>query len=202
MRYLGVLAVALLLAGCSASRVEPSPTDPYRSEFEQAIATSSSDFVKEILADHTITPAELAESQNSVFVCLQDTGFYPLVTTDDGRRMVNIPADAGPECTDAWDGGIEQLYWTIRTNPYHADMNELVAACFVRLDLVPADFTGGDLQDLLDQEVSSYRQLADGTKVDEVPAQNPGGSAFPSGMMIHAPETQGCWASPLTTGFS
>ncbi len=202
MRLWGLALAALALAGCSgASVTSSSADDPYRAEYEQAIANTSSDFVRDILADHTITAAERNESQNGLITCLQDEGFHPLVDVENGYRMVNVPADAGPECPDAWDGGIDQLYLTIQKNPHHADMDVLVAACFVRLGLAPDGFSGNDLKDLLDAETWSYTELEDGTRIDDAPATNPNGSELPSGMKIHAPETQDCWQSPLTTGF-
>lgn len=190
----------LTLVACGAPSTEPSSADPYALEFEQSIESSSSDFVKAVLADHHVTDAEFSESQDSLVACLREEGFEPVITTDAGRRMVNIPADAPLTCFDEWSGDIEPLYWAERVNPANADMYDLVAACMVRTGLAPTGFTGVDLKQLEDDSSYSFTQLADGSKIDEKPPKNPGPPLLPSGMMIYAPETQGCWTWPLTTG--
>lgn len=193
------LAVVVSLAGCGEHEANDVPDDPYSAEYEAAILGASSEFVRSVLADHQVTDEELLESQDSLVACLRDSGFEPTVTSDGGRRTVNVPADADPSCIDEWTGPIEDLYWAERVNPENENMFDLVAACLARLDLVPDGFTGADLEELDAQAIGSYTVTQDGEKINEVLPQNEN-PTLPSGMPIRAQETVACWTSPLTTG--
>jgi len=189
----------MALAGCSGSGSDPSVTDPYAAEYQQAIEATNSDFVKAVLADHKVTDEEFSESQDSLVACLREQGLKPAITTEDGRRVVNVPADADSSCVDQWTGDIESLYWAERVNPHNENMYDLVAACLVRTKLAPEGFTGKDLEELDARAVGSYTVTQDGEKTDETLPEN-ANPTLPSGMAIRAEETIPCWTSPLTTG--
>lgn len=198
------LLIAVVIAtsvGCAGSESTPgnTPTDPYAVEYESAGDAYTSDFVRSVLSDHKVSDEELSEAQDSLVACLRGAGFEPLITTDGGRRTVNVPADADWSCVDQWLGPIEDLYWAQKVNPNNDNMDDLVAACLGRLKLVPDGFTGSDLEELEKQAQGSYALTQDGTRTDEVFPQNES-PTLPSGMSIHAEETVACWTSPLTTG--
>ncbi len=205
MRLLVLGATWCLLAACSGESSASGgdavdPADPWGAAYEQAIENSSSEFVRQVLEDHQIADAELAESQDSLVACLREQGFEPLVTTDQGRRTVSVPANADGSCEDLWAGPIESLYWEQRRNPENADEYALVAACLVRTGLAPEQFTGDDLAELVEQSTEHSVYNGDtGELISSTPAADPD-PRLPSGMGIAAPETQQCWVSPLTTG--
>lgn len=194
-----LVGTVMALAGCSGGESGPSATDPYAAEYQQAIEAANSDFVKAVLVDHEVTDEEFAESQDSLVSCLREQGFEPGITTDNGRRVVNVPADADSSCVDQWSGDIESLYWAERVNPHNKNMYDLVAACLARTKLAPEGFTGKDLEELDAQAQGSYTVTQGGEKTDETLPENEN-PTLPSGMAIRAEETIPCWTSPLTTG--
>lgn len=205
-RLAGLVLAGLVLSGCSAGPAGTprvvDPADPYAAEYEQAM-DGASDFIKQVLADHHISDAELAEAQDHLVACLREQGEKPFVSTENGRREVHVPAEADSACSDEWMGTIQERYLTERINPRNDDMNDLVVACMKRLGVVPPEFTGRDLAELAEKAIGSYSVAVDDegneTRFGEELPEDPD-PKLPSGMSITAPETQGCWADPLGTG--
>jgi hypothetical protein len=190
-------------AGSASTGASVDPADPWGAEFGQLADGPSSEFVVGIVADHEITPGEYTEAQDRYVACLEEAGLHPQVSQEsDGLRVVGVPTDeADSEAADAcyleWDGGLGSLYAQIRSNPSHAEITDLVAACLVRAGLVESGFTGADLVEVMAPTVSHVEVDEDGNEIVNEPAEDPNGNpTMPGSVGIYDETALPCWAPP------
>lgn len=207
----GALACLMMLAGCGASAgtsatVPKDPSDPYAAEYTAAIDASSSDFVRQVLADHKITDQEFAESEDRYAACLKDAGIEPYrQDTEAGTKTystVALPAgdeasEAATTCSAQWLGEIESIYSAGLQNPTNEDWWVLVARCLVDQGVVPEGTTGKDVNDTMTQLGTRFGSAEGSDEPVKIAGpQNPD-ATFPGGVRPDSAEAAPCMANPL-----
>lgn len=192
-----VVVVVALTAGCSRGEGNAiDPANPYAAEFEQALASASSDFERAVLADGQITAEEWQEAQQKEVSCLTDHGITAWYDTDPLGDSLNFPSIGGEapdesvlsDCARGTTRQIQSLYEAVRINPAHEDPDDLIAACLRRHGLAPEGFTGQDLKVIWDSlPVYSGDHSA---PPDDTPLMVPGGGD------IRSDEGARCVAAP------
>lgn len=179
----GLLAAALVIvataSGCQ--QTTPAAQGPWAADIEQARNEwASNEFVQSVLADSSISEAELQDMRQRVLSCLTDKGvtgasFDPSGTLSVPDQPVgsSISEDQQQEFVSACsiDAGqpiIEALEFNMRVNPEHRDFNELYTQCLIRNKAVEPSFTAQELA----------RALESGTPLDSAlpfidPSQGP-----------------------------
>lgn len=145
---LGAAAFALGAAGCTPPA--PSPEELFRADFEQAIASATSDFERSVLEDHVISDAEYDESRERLRSCVADGG-YELELLPDGTRFqaasdedLEVVQEVFDDCQIGTVIEIEPLYFSVRLNPEHKDPDQQMAECLQRAGVVDKEFDGKD----------------------------------------------------------
>ena len=161
IRSRGVMfATALTLAAtaCGCQQTTPAAEGPWAADIEQARSEwASNEFVQSVLADSSISEAELQDMRQRVLSCLTDNGvtgasFGPSSTLSVPDQPVgsSISAEQQQEfvhaCSiDAGEPIIEALEFDMRVNPDHRDFNELYTQCLIRNKAVEPSFTAQEL---------------------------------------------------------
>lgn len=145
-----MFSACVLLAGCASHENEAEGA--YSAEIAQLLDENSSTFVRNVLADGTISDEEAEEARSKYISCLGENGYEAQVSTDQyGIKQLatvsDVPLRVEDKCSvDTRD--VLSLYDRMRKSPQNEDLDDVLAACFVRHDLVPKDFTGKDLKTL------------------------------------------------------
>ena len=161
IRSRGVMfATALTLAAtaCGCQQTTPAAEGPWAADIEQARSEwASNEFVQSVLADSSISEAELQDMRQRVLSCLTDKGvtgasFGPSGTLSVPDQPVgsSISEEQQEEfvhaCSiDAGQPIIEALEFDMRVNPDHRDINELYTQCLIRNKAVEPSFTAQEL---------------------------------------------------------
>ena len=156
IRSRGVMfATALTLAAtaCGCQQTTPAAEGPWAADIEQARSEwASNEFVQSVLADSSISEAELQDMRQRVLSCLTDKGvtgasFGPSGTLSVPDQPVgsSISEEQQEEfvhaCSiDAGQPIIEALEFDMRVNPDHRDFNELYTQCWIRNKAVDPSF--------------------------------------------------------------
>ena len=155
-----LLATALVIVAtaCGCQQTTPAAEGPWAADIEQARNEwASNEFVQSVLADSSISEAELQDMRQRVLSCLTDKGvtgasFGPSGTLSVPDQPVgsSISAEQQQEfeyaCSiDAGQPIIEALEFNMRVNPEHRDINELYTQCLIRNKAVEPSFTAQDL---------------------------------------------------------
>lgn len=180
---IGLLAAAVFVVStaCGCQQTTPAAEGPWAADIEQARNEwASNEFVQSVLADSSISEAELQDMRQRVLSCLTDKGvtgasFDPSGTLSVTDQPVgsSISEDQQQEFVSACsiDAGqpiIEALEFNMRVNPEHRDFNELYTQCLIRNKAVEPSFTAQELA----------RALESGTPLDSAlpfidPSQGP-----------------------------
>lgn len=157
---IGLLAGAVFVVAtvCGCQQTAPAAEGPWAADIEQARNEwASNEFVQSVLADSSISEAELQDMRQRVLSCLTDKGvtgasFGPSGTLSVPDQPVgsSISAEQQQEfvsscSTDAGQPIIEALEFDMRVNPDHRDVNELYAQCLIRNKAVEPSFTAQEL---------------------------------------------------------
>ena len=162
------VAAALLLvalAGCTAppdaatpgpdsatgSAREPTFDGPYAAELAEFHRSAANDFVRDVLADGTITDAEYAEMTERFRSCLADRGITFNGFQPDGSYSTSL----APGCADthgvvsecshtSGQDSVGALHDIMTANPDNTDAAVAIADCLVRARAVPASYTAQD----------------------------------------------------------
>lgn len=125
----------------------------WNAEMDRVSAATASSATKEILADHTITEAELVSTQDALTSCLAPAGVTSITFDTDGVGYeTNTPKGDPQDLVDAMDAceastGYEEiglLYYGILDNPEKVDPTPEIVACLAEHGLVPEDYTAED----------------------------------------------------------
>ncbi|EDN81430.1 hypothetical protein [Schaalia dentiphila] len=156
----GLLAAALVIVAtaCGCQQNTPAAQGPWAADIEQARSEwASNEFVQSVLADSSISEAELQDMRQRVLNCLTDKGvtgasFGPSGTLSVPDQPVgsSISEEQQQEfvytCSiDAGQPIIEALEFDMRVNPDHRDVNELFTQCLIRNKAVEPSFTAQEL---------------------------------------------------------
>lgn len=156
----GLLAAALVIAAtaCGCQQTTPAAEGPWAADIEQARSEwASNEFVQSVLADSSISEAELQDMRQRVLSCLTDKGITGASYGPSGTLSVpdqpvgsSISAEQQQEfeyaCSvDAGEPIIEALEFNMRVNPDHRDINELYTQCLIRNKAVDPSFTVQEL---------------------------------------------------------
>ena len=157
IRSRGVMfATALTLAAtaCGCQQTTPAAEGPWAADIEQARSEwASNEFVQSVLADSSISEAELQDMRQRVLSCLTDKGvtgasFGPSGTLSVPDQPVgsSISEEQQQEFVHACSikAGqpiIEALEFDMQVNPDHRDINELYTQCLIRNKAVEPSFT-------------------------------------------------------------
>lgn len=156
-------ALAVALVGCgSTTHVDGQPAEssstftgevpdfagPYAADFAHAYASTTSDFVREVLKDGQITDAEYAEMTADFTSCLADQGItFKGFDADGGFGTSNAPNGGDTheivnQCSSsAGEDFIGALYSFTKTNPDNLDSATIVKDCLIRKGVVPPDYS-------------------------------------------------------------
>ena len=161
IRSRGVMfATALTLAAtaCGCQQTTPAAEGPWAADIAQARSEwASNEFVQSVLADSSISEAELQDMRQRVLSCLTDKGvtgasFGPSGTLSVPDQPVGSSISAKQQqqfvsaCSiDAGQPIIEALEFDMRVNPDHRDFNELFTQCLIRNKAVEPSFTAQEL---------------------------------------------------------
>ena len=161
IRSRGVMfATALTLAAtaCGCQQTTPAAEGPWAADIEQARSEwASNEFVQSVLADSSISEAELQDMRQRVLSCLTDKGVTGASFSPSGQLSVpdqpvgsSISEEQQEEfvhtCSvDAGQPIIEALEFDMRVNPDHRDINELYTQCLIRNKAVEPSFTAQEL---------------------------------------------------------
>lgn len=140
----------------------PADGSVWATEIKDAAASASSELERAILADGTITAAEVAEARGAYGSCMAAYGAQVTWEPDNDGYSVGFP-DAGStgsgapspddaarqqkqmaQCFAASPMNAVSLYYQIRRNPQKQDEFAIIAACFVRKGVMPPGYTGAD----------------------------------------------------------
>ena len=157
IRSRGVMfATALTLAAtaCGCQQTTPAAEGPWAADIEQARSEwASNEFVQSVLADSSISEAELQDMRQRVLSCLTNKGVTGASYGPSGTLSVpdqpvgsSISEEQQEEfvhaCSiDAGQPIIEALEFDMRVNPDHRDFNELYTQCLIRNKAVDPSFT-------------------------------------------------------------
>ena len=157
IRSRGVMfATALTLAAtaCGCQQTTPAAEGPWAADIAQARSEwASNEFVQSVLADSSISEAELQDMRQRVLSCLTDKGVTGASYGPSGTLSVpdqpvgsSISEEQQEEfihaCSiDAGEPIIEALEFDMRVNPDHRDINELYTQCLIRNKAVEPSFT-------------------------------------------------------------
>ena len=157
IRSRGVMfATALTLAAtaCGCQQTTPAAEGPWAADIEQARSEwASNEFVQSVLADSSISEAELQDMRQRVLSCLTDKGVTGASFSPSGELSVpdqpvgsSVSEEQQEEfvhtCSiDAGQPIIEALEFDMRVNPDHRDFNELYTQCLIRNKAVDPSFT-------------------------------------------------------------
>ena len=156
----GLLAAALFIVAtaCGCQQTTPAAEGPWAADIEQARNEwASNEFVQSVLADSSISEAELQDMRQRVLSCLTDKGVTGASYGPSGTLSVpdqpvgsSISEEQQEEfvstcSTDAGEPIIEALEFDMRVNPDHRDINELYTQCLIRNKAVEPSFTAQDL---------------------------------------------------------
>jgi len=210
-----VIACAVLLGilcSCSAGSGQAADaSNPYSAQIKAAAGTTSSEYVRQILADGEISRGELSDAEARVVACLGALGIEAsYVTNDWGIDNLTVVgglstavSDEVTECQTQWMGPIDQLFWDQYVNPMNQDMNGLIAACLVRKGLAPAGFSGSDYANVARDNsihVDTSTVAPDGGgggRVQASPGTSSGDGAIPGGGNLSDPGAIACAVVPL-----
>lgn len=168
VRTVVIALVAVLLgAGCAA----PSPPAPGRPEsatpvagdggtgkawlpvLQQAARDAQTPLGRAVLADGSITAAEVAALQTQFVTCMSGRGYDVTWVPDaesfdvkSGKLNVEAQNDAVKACEGATDEQLVALYYQMRRNPGNEDELTLVARCLSQHGVVPKGFSAADLR--------------------------------------------------------
>jgi hypothetical protein len=192
-----------VLCGCGGDAGR-DPDDPYAEEFEQFIESSTSAFVRGVLADHEVDDGELSASLSSFVVCLQDRGVP--VTVEEGATLPSdlaFPIGVLEErkadhdaCSALWVGGIETLYEAVRLNPENRDMDSLVADCLVREGLAPDGFGEDELRALRELSATKAFVPDGGGQPTILATPSDPDPTLPGGARLYGEEAEHCFEAP------
>ena len=150
------LLVSGLLAAtaCGCQQTTPAAEGPWAADIEQARSEwASNEFVQSVLADSSISEAELQDMRQRVLSCLTDKGVTGASFGPSGTLSIpDQPVDSSISeeqqqqfvytCSnDAGQPIIEALEFNMRVNPDHRDFNELYTQCLIRNKAVEPSFT-------------------------------------------------------------
>lgn len=156
----GLLGAALVIVAtaCGCQQTTPAAEGPWAADIEQARNEwASNEFVQSVLADSSISEAELQDMRQRVLSCLTDKGVTGASFSPSGQLSVpdqpvdsSISAEQQQEfvsscSTDAGQPIIEALEFDMRVNPDHRDINELYTQCLIRNKAVEPSFTAQEL---------------------------------------------------------
>ena len=146
--------LALAATACGCQQTTPAAEGPWAADIEQARNEwASNEFVQSVLADSSISEAELQDMRQRVLSCLTDKGVTGASYGPSGTLSVpdqpvgsSISAEQQQEfeyvCSvDAGEPIIEALEFDMRVNPDHRDFNELFTQCLIRNKAVEPSFT-------------------------------------------------------------
>lgn len=172
-RWVNSLTVssAILLIALTSCASESVERGPYYAEFEQALREATTDFQRQILADHVVTDAELNEARQRRADCLEGWGFY---TVDDTNMAFSSNTYVAPgdeqierdrfdeaygECEKGTTFWVSQLYYQVRDNPEKRDYQEWIAECFVNNGVRSNSYNKAEL--LAEQEAGALHANAE-----------------------------------------
>jgi hypothetical protein len=158
-----VATIAVLAAACSgpAEKEQPAETfsgevpafdGPYADEFAQYYRTSTSDFVRQVLADEQITDAEYAEMTTQLSSCLADQGItLNSISPAEGMNTSLAPNGGDTHAivdgcsTESGEDSIGALRDFMAVNPDNLDTLTITADCLVKSGTVPPGYSADDL---------------------------------------------------------
>ena len=151
-------ALGLAATACGCQQTTPAAEGPWAADIEQARSEwASNEFVQSVLADSSISEAELQDMRQRVLSCLTDKGVTGASFGPGGELSVpdqpvgsSISEEQQEEfvhaCSiDAGQPIIEALEFDMRVNPDHRDINELYTQCLIRNKAVEPSFTAQEL---------------------------------------------------------
>lgn len=156
----GLLAAALVIVAtaCGCQQTTPAAEGPWAADIEQARNEwASNEFVQSVLADSSISEAELQDMRQRVLSCLTDKGITGASFSPSGQLSVpdqpvgsSVSEEQQEEfvhaCSiEAGQPIIEALEFDMRVNPDHRDINELYTQCLIRNKAVEPSFTAQEL---------------------------------------------------------
>lgn len=135
--------------GTDGGRAAPTFTGPWADALTEAYLTSQTDGQRSMLADGVVTDAEYAEVRSQFAACMADIGivftFGPYGTmsseSSDGAPEGRAFEEAYVDCSSRTMSGIDWIYEIMQRNPENLDEPTILAACLVRVGLVPASYT-------------------------------------------------------------
>ena len=146
--------LALAATACGCQQTTPAAEGPWAADIEQARNEwASNEFVQSVLADSSISEAELQDMRQRVLSCLTNKGVTGASYGPSGTLSVpdqpvgsSISEEQQEEfihaCSiDAGEPIIEALEFDMRVNPDHRDINELYTQCLIRNKAVEPSFT-------------------------------------------------------------
>lgn len=173
--------VLTLLCGC-AQETLPSVSPPpdaaafaaagaWAGDFAEA-ASGASSYERKILADGSISAAEVAESRQRMRSCMHDFG-YRYTEHDDGtaeaeptaRGSVTDVEDANErmlECSRRFDRNVSLLYDETRRNPEKQDEAQIAVECLRHAGLVDGSYSERRWRSEDDAGVFSFDEWAPG----------------------------------------
>ena len=156
----GLLAAVVVVVAtvCGCQQATPAAEGPWAADTEQARSEwASNEFVQSVLADSSISEAELQDMRQRVPSCLADKGvsgasFGPSGTLSVPDQPVGSSISEEQQqrfisacSSDAGQPIIEALEFNMRVNPDHRDFNELYTQCLIRNKAVEPPFTAQEL---------------------------------------------------------
>jgi hypothetical protein len=137
--------------------VSASDRSAWSAEINDIATTRSSDLERAILADGTITAAEVATAKEAFGACMAAYGAEVTWAADTDAHTVGYQDARAPSpelfaqmenqqktCDQSTPMSAVSLYYQMQRNPQRQDEFSIVAACFVRKGVMPPGYTGAD----------------------------------------------------------
>jgi hypothetical protein len=131
----------------------PEFSGPWAAEFREAYSATQTELGRSILADETITTAEINEILAQHTKCLSDLGFSEIHFEPNGRGDVKPPAGMQSEQVNRLVGGcvvstdfgkLGFLYSAVQGNPQNVEQATIMSQCYVRVGLRQEGYTAAD----------------------------------------------------------
>lgn len=135
-----------------AGEEPPNFDGPYADQLDSAYRTSGTSLQREVLEDGNVTELEYRRVMDDFDSCLTGFGFREFSYTLEGE-FEQLPPEGMPTedalavhqaCLKAKVGDVDALFTQMRSNPQNVETAELMSECYVRVGVVPPDYSAED----------------------------------------------------------
>lgn len=189
-------AISVLLTACASPLDAPTSTHPYAHEFDkmrhEVQGKPSEPIVLQILDDGKISDEEVQSLAHQQTTCMEDAGFHgftididsgvtmfpPNLSDSEEKRAYEAEAACTEQTHFMW---VDSLYFIMKTNPTNLPLEDVTAACLVKLKVVEPSYSGKEHRESMEKWAHDQNKPKDEEPFAAVPYivdQETGAKAF------------------------